>query len=190
MPSLKQHKPSTTIDDEKDKLCESQSKETSTTFKFKNFFRVLNAIDYKNIREERKVQTPYLASFTALGFAIFCALLMAIFYFNFGLISSVFSIGTAFIIGVSIRATGKSRERIFGKVSAAFTFFSFLIGHFFIVIHEAAKQESIGYIDTILLISMETITKYTSFTYRLMDFVFYFIALFIAYNLAFRKEKH
>lgn len=89
-------------------------------------------------------------------------------------------------VGLSIRLAGKGVDPIFGISGAIIAVLSCLLGNFFSIIGFIAKQEHLGFLETMLLFDYSLLPAIMKETFSVMDILFYGLAGAEGYKFAFR----
>lgn len=90
-------------------------------------------------------------------------------------------------VGLSMRFLGKGIDQIFGITGAIVAVISCLLGNFFGIIGFVANLENLGYIETLGMFDYSQLIPIMSEAFSPIDLLFYGIAGFEGYKLAFRK---
>jgi hypothetical protein len=99
----------------------------------------------------------------------------------------IMAIGIGFLVGFGVRALGKGITNIFGIIGAAFSLLGCALGNLLAVSAMVAAQEDIPFMSVIGQLNPELVQELMVAFFSPMDLLFYAIALYYGYKLAFRQ---
>ena len=97
------------------------------------------------------------------------------------------AIGIGFLVGFCVRALGKGITNVFGIISAALSLLGCALGNLLTVTAMVATQEDIPFISMIGQLNPSVIQDLMVAFFSPMDLLFYGIAVYYGYKLAFRQ---
>jgi hypothetical protein len=97
------------------------------------------------------------------------------------------AIGIGFLVGFGVRSFGKGVSNTFGIVSAAFSILGCALGNLLTASAMVAAQEDIPFLSLIAQLNLELIQELMVAFFQPMDLLFYGIAIYYGYKLAFRQ---
>ncbi len=97
------------------------------------------------------------------------------------------AIGIGFLVGFGVRSFGKGITSIFGIISAALSLLGCALGNLLTVSAMVAAQEGIPFMSVIGQLDPALIQELMVAFFSPMDLLFYGIALYYGYKLAFRQ---
>jgi hypothetical protein len=97
------------------------------------------------------------------------------------------AIGVGFLVGFSVRFFGAGIDKKFGFLGAALSLTGCLLGNLFSQVGFTAQEMSLGYFEILSLIDLEAIKEIFIETFQPIDLLFYVLAIFTGYKIAFRK---
>ncbi len=97
------------------------------------------------------------------------------------------AIGVGFLVGFSVRFFGAGIDQKFGYLGAFLSLIGCLLGNLFSQVGFIAQEESLGYIETMTYLNLELIINILIESFSPIDLLFYSIALYYGYKLAFRR---
>ena len=100
------------------------------------------------------------------------------------------AIGVGFLVGLAVQFAGKGINKMFGIMGAALALVGCLLGNYFTIVHFVGQAEGLGFFEILTRISPAAIPELMAITFSPMDLVFYGIAIYEGYKLAFRKITH
>ena len=97
------------------------------------------------------------------------------------------AIGIGFLVGFAVRSLGKGITSMFGVLGAALSLFGCALGNLLAVTALVAREQGIGFLDALSQLNLGLIQELMVAFFGLMDLLFYAIALYYGYKLAFRQ---
>ena len=97
------------------------------------------------------------------------------------------AVGVGFLVGYSVRVTGKGVTGVFGVVGAVFALVGCLLGNLLAVTALAAQVDGIPFLDALSLLTPEIIYDLMVAYSSPIDIVFYGIAIYEGYQFSFRR---
>ncbi len=97
------------------------------------------------------------------------------------------AIGIGFLVAFGVRFFGKGITSVFGIISAALSFLGCALGNLLTVSAMVAAQEGIPFMSVIEQLDPALIQELMVISFSPMDLLFYGIALYYGYKLAFRQ---
>ena len=119
----------------------------------------------------------------ALAGAIIWAIITAATDYQIGWMA----VGVGFLVGFSVRFTGKGVDKIYGVIGAVFALLGCLAGNFFTVVYFVSVQESISFFDLLLGVDFNMIVNIMTDTFQVMDILFYGIAIYEGYRFSIKQ---
>lgn len=96
------------------------------------------------------------------------------------------AIGVGLLVGMGVRFFGAGIDQVYGIIGAFFALLGCLLGNLFSQIGFIADGQSLGYLQTLMLVDKDTLLLILEETFSPMDLVFYGIAVYEGYKFAFR----
>jgi hypothetical protein len=97
------------------------------------------------------------------------------------------AVGIGFLVGFAIRALGKGVTNAFGVVGAVLSLFGCALGNLMAVTALVASQQEVPFLSILSQLNPEIIQELMVAFFSPMDVLFYGIALYYGYKLAFRQ---
>lgn len=97
------------------------------------------------------------------------------------------AIGIGFLVGLAVRALGRGITNVFGIVSAALSLLGCALGNLLAVSAIVAAQEDMPFMSVIGQLNPSLVQELMVAFFSPMDLLFYGIALYYGYKLAFRQ---
>lgn len=97
------------------------------------------------------------------------------------------SIGVGFLVGFAVRTLGKGITSAFGVVGGAFSLLGCALGNLFAVTAMVASEQGVPFLDAVVQLDAGFIQELMVASFSPMDLLFYGIALYYGYKLAFRQ---
>ena len=97
------------------------------------------------------------------------------------------AIGIGFLVGFAVRAGGKGISAVYGAIGAVFSLIGCALGNLLAVTAMVAQNEGVGFLALLSQLTPELASQLMVATFSPMDVVFYAIALYYGYRLAFRQ---
>ena len=147
---------------------------------------VMNKLSDKNIAKFKSEQNLTNAIIAGIAVGIVGALLWGAITVSTGYQIGYMAIAVGAGVGLSMRFEGKGIDQIFGLTGGLIAILSCLLGNFFSIIGYIADAEGLGYMETLGLFDYSQLIPILSETFSPIDLLFYGIAAFQGYKLAFR----
>lgn len=96
------------------------------------------------------------------------------------------AVAIGFLVGFTMRFAGKGIDQIFGVIGAVLALLGCLLGNFFTIIGLVANTENLGYLETLSMLDFAMIPDIMMESFSPIDLLFYGIAIYEGYKLAFR----
>jgi len=138
------------------------------------------------IEQLRTQQNFALAVITGIAVSIVSALIWAAVTVATEYQIGYMAIGVGFLVGVSMRFTGKGIDKVFGYTAAALAFIGCMLGNFFSIVGFIVKEEGYGYGELLMSLSFPIVKELMMVTFSPMDVLFYGLAIYAGYKYAFR----
>ena len=97
------------------------------------------------------------------------------------------SIGVGFLVGFAVRTLGKGITSTFGVVGATFSLLGCSLGNLLAVTAMVASEQGVSFLDAVVQLNAGLIQELMIAFFNPMDLLFYGIALYYGYKLAFRQ---
>jgi len=97
------------------------------------------------------------------------------------------AIGIGFLVGYAVRAAGKGISSVYGVIGAVFSLVGCALGNLLAVTALVARSEGLEFFSLLSQLTPELIMQLMVTTFSPMDVLFYAIALYYGYRLAFRQ---
>jgi len=97
------------------------------------------------------------------------------------------SIGVGFLVGFAVRTLGKGITSTFGVVGATFSLLGCALGNLLAVTAMVASEQGVSFLDAVVQLNAGLIQELMIAFFSPMDLLFYGIALYYGYKLAFRQ---
>lgn len=97
------------------------------------------------------------------------------------------AIGIGFLVGFAVRTLGKGVTSVFGVVGAAFSLLGCALGNLLAVTALVAQNDGVAFLDAVSQLNPSLIQDLMVAFFNPMDALFYGIALYYGYKLAFRE---
>jgi hypothetical protein len=143
----------------------------------------LNAL-VERYRNEQQLGPGFLAG---LGAALLGAVLWALVTVVTGYQIGFMAVGIGFLVGIAVRRLGKGIDTVFGVLSASLSLLGCLFGNLLAVCGLVAKQESIPFMAVLTGLDLGLAVELMKATFSPFDLLFYGIAVYEGYKLAFRR---
>ncbi len=147
---------------------------------------VINKLSDKNIAKFKSEQNLTTALITGIVVGIIGAVLWGTITVATGYQIGYMAIAIGAAVGLSMRFTGKGIDQIFGISGGIIAIFSCLLGNFFSIVGYVADAEGLGYMETLGLFDYGQLIPIMSEIFSPIDLLFYGIAAFQGYKLAFK----
>lgn len=96
------------------------------------------------------------------------------------------AIGVGLLVGMGVRFFGAGIDQVYGLLGGFFALLGCLLGNLFSQVGFVANAQSLGYLEILMLLDMETFLLILEESFTPMDLVFYGIAIYEGYKFAFR----
>ena len=100
------------------------------------------------------------------------------------------AIGIGALVGLSMRRFGRGVEAHFGYVGAGLALFGCLLGNFLTVYVVVATEFEIPLVEAASVLSAGAVARVTFSSFDMFDLLFYGLAIFEGYRLAFREVTY
>lgn len=100
------------------------------------------------------------------------------------------AVGVGFLVGFAVRIVGKGIDQKFGIAGALLALLGCLLGNLFTVCYFVADAEGIGFFQVLSVMNPSIAIEFMTATFSVMDILFYGIAVYEGYQIAFRKLSH
>lgn len=97
------------------------------------------------------------------------------------------AVGVGFLVGFAVRVAGKGISAIFGVFGAVFSLLGCLIGNLLAVTAFVAAANDIELLDALGQLDLELVQELMVASFTVIDLLFYGIAAYVGYRLAFRQ---
>ena len=97
------------------------------------------------------------------------------------------AIGIGFLVGFAVRSLGKGITSTFGVLGAALSLLGCALGNLLAVTALVAREQGVAFLDAVSELSPSLIQELMVAFFGPMDLLFYAIALYYGYKLAFRQ---
>ncbi|MEQ6122474.1 hypothetical protein [Reichenbachiella sp. MALMAid0571] len=97
------------------------------------------------------------------------------------------AIGVGFLVGMGVRFFGAGVDQVYGLIGGFFALLGCLLGNLFSQVGFIADVQTLGYLDTLMLLNMETIQLIFEESFAPIDLLFYGIAVYEGYKFSFRS---
>ncbi len=97
------------------------------------------------------------------------------------------AIGIGFLVGIAVRALGNGVTSIFGVLGAALSLFGCALGNLFAVTALVAREHGVAFSHALSQLDTDMVVELMVAFFSPMDLLFYAIALYYGYRLAFRQ---
>jgi hypothetical protein len=97
------------------------------------------------------------------------------------------AIGIGFLVGFAVRSLGKGVTNTFGVVGAFWSLFGCALGNLLAITAVVARQQGVAFGAALARLDAELIQQLMIAFFSPMDLLFYLIALYYGYRLAFRR---
>ncbi len=97
------------------------------------------------------------------------------------------AIGIGFLVGFAVRSLGKGITSTFGVLGAALSLLGCALGNLLAVTALVAREQGVAFLDAVSQLSPSLIQELMVAFFSPMDLLFYAIALYYGYKLAFRQ---
>lgn len=135
----------------------------------------------------RLEQNLPLALLGGAGAAFIGALLWAIITIATNLQIGYMAIALGFLVGYTVRYTGKGMDISFGVLGAILSFAGCLLGNLFTLVGFIANDEGLGYMQVFLGIDYSLVPQAMIATFSPIDLLFYGLAIYEGYRFSFRQ---
>ena len=95
------------------------------------------------------------------------------------------AIGVGCLVGIAVKVLGNGQSQIFGVIGAVFSLLGCLAGNYLTVIGFVASEFDMGYIELLKTTPFELVVDIMKEGFSPVDILFYGLALFQGYKLAF-----
>lgn len=148
-------------------------------------------IDVMPVKEDMPMNLSNVvwAILAGLLSGIACSTIWALLSVLTGYQFSIIAIGVGIVIGMTVRATGKSTSMVFGIIAVFISLLSFVFGDFLCNIGFLAKEENLPYFYTLRSFDWRYFFELAFAAMDLMSIVFYLIGASTAFSFVTRKEK-
>ncbi|WP_215225525.1 hypothetical protein [Echinicola shivajiensis] len=144
---------------------------------------ILYADNFERLRLEQNLPLAIFGGFfTGIIGAVIWATITLMADYQVGILS----IALGGLVGFSIRYLGKGIDQIFGFFGAAIAVACCLLGNFLVSMGYIANAEDLEYMEALFLFDYNYIIQLIADTSNYWDLIFYIIAGFVGYKLAFR----
>ncbi|MCT4589371.1 MAG: hypothetical protein N4A71_16220 [Carboxylicivirga sp.] len=148
---------------------------------------VLEGVDQNIIDKLKTHQDFYYAIIGGLLASILSAVIWATITVATEMQIGYMAIGVGLLVGFSVRFFGAGIDQKFGYLGAILSLFGCLTGNLFSQVAFFANEASMSYLEILSMLSFSDIVDVLSQTFSPIDILFYGIALYEGYKLAFRK---
>lgn len=151
-----------------------------------NHSDVLANISNSSLEKLKKEQNFNLALIVGISAGILGALLWGVVTVVTGYQIGYMAVAVGAGVGISMRYFGKGIDQQFGIAGGAIALISCVLGNFFGIIGFIAEGEGLGFLETLTLFDYSQLVPMMTETFSGMDILFYGIAAYEGYKLAFR----
>ncbi|HEY4654858.1 MAG TPA: hypothetical protein VIH22_10105 [Cyclobacteriaceae bacterium] len=141
---------------------------------------------YQFHEQLRLEQNMPLALLGGTAAALIGALLWAIITVATNLQVGYMAVGVGFLVGYTVRFTGKGLETEFGVLGAVLALVGCLLGNLFSMIGFIANDEGLGYFQVFLGIDYGLVPRVMMESFSPIDILFYGLAIYEGYRFSFR----
>jgi hypothetical protein len=140
----------------------------------------------KQVKESQSLPLALIAGFGAavVGAALWAAITIITDY-QIGWMA----VGVGFLVGFAVRYLGKGVDKVFGFIGAGFALFGCLLGNFLAAAVIISQLEAVSVVDVLIFLVTTPVAavELMSLTFSPIDLLFYGIAIYQGYKLAFRR---
>lgn len=97
------------------------------------------------------------------------------------------AVGIGMLVGIAIRVVGKGVDQIFGVAGAFISLVGCALGNIFTVAYYLSMQTGTPLIDVLTQADFEMLVELLMSTFRVMDLLFYGLAMYFGYRYSFRE---
>lgn len=138
----------------------------------------------QGLRDEQNLLFGVLGG---LGAAIIGAVIWAVITYVTNYQIGWMAVGVGFLVGIAVRLLGKGIDKIFGILGAVLALLGCLAGNLLTVCIVISRQEAIPLLDIISRLNPAIAAEFIKVTFSPIDLLFYAIAVYEGYKLAFRR---
>ena len=149
----------------------------------KQFNQKLQDEYFQKLRLEQNFVLGILCS---LGAMIVSAILWAVITVASGIQIGYMAIGVGYLVGVTMRLTGKGIDQHFGITGAILALLGCLIGNALSIIGFFAQELEISFFDAFSMIDFSLLPVVMIDSFSIIDILFYGFALYEGYKFSFR----
>lgn len=166
-----------------------QKRDTSTVPGSLPALSTLDAVQHRylehRLRNEQNLARGLAASVVAatLGAVIWAAFSMLTGGYRVGFMA----IGIGYLVGYTMRWFGKGIDQVFGIVAALCALLGCVLGNLMALCGAMALETGVPLLDVLTYLNIEMLVRLLTITFRPLDVLFYALALFEGYRLAFRR---
>jgi antitoxin component YwqK of YwqJK toxin-antitoxin module len=135
----------------------------------------------------RKQQDVVLALIGGLSAAITGAIIWALVTVATNYQIGYMAVAVGLMVGFAVRFFGAGVDQYFGYIGAILALAGCALGNLFSQVIFAANEQSVGYLDILILLDVDLILSIFAETFSPIDVLFYGIAAYEGYRFAFRK---
>jgi antitoxin component YwqK of YwqJK toxin-antitoxin module len=148
---------------------------------------IINELDDNTINKLKIYQDFYYAVVGGLLSSLISAFVWAVVTVLTKFQIGYMAIGVGLLVGFSVRFFGAGIDKKFGYLGAFLSLLGCLLGNLFSQVGFIAQEESLGYFETLTYLNFGLIFNILIESFSPMDLLFYGIAVFEGYKLAFRR---
>ncbi len=138
--------------------------------------------------EKLKLQQDFVYALSGgLLVALLSAIIWAVFTVSTNVQIGFMAIGVGFLVGYAVRFFGMGIERKFGYLGAALSLLGCLAGNLFSQVGFIAREQSLGYFETLTYLNPGLIVEIMTASFHPMDILFYGLAIVEGYKFSFRN---
>ena len=97
------------------------------------------------------------------------------------------AVGVGFLVGFAVQFLGKGIERPFQYVGAACALLGCVLGNYFAIVGEVAKETHVGFFTMLTQIPLDAAVTAMQRSFQLMDLLFYAIAVYEGYRFSLKR---
>ncbi|MEN8230675.1 MAG: hypothetical protein ABFS38_21140 [Bacteroidota bacterium] len=97
------------------------------------------------------------------------------------------AVGVGLLVGLTVRFFGAGIDKKFGYLGALLSLLGCMLGNLFSQVGFITQEESLGYFETLTYLNFGLIIDLLVYSFHPMDLLFYGIAIYEGYRLAFRR---
>ncbi len=136
-----------------------------------------------------EIKSHQVLSYAVVGgflLAVICAIIWAFITVTTEYQIGFMAIGVGFVVGMGVRFFGAGLDTVYGFVGAVLSLLGCALGNLFSQVGFIAHAQSLGYIETLSYLDLNTVILIFTESFSPMDVLFYGIAVVEGYKFAFR----